>query len=225
MKAGREEGSREARTPLTVAGTLAENILLEYTQGMPLQDVAWGCADGARVRRLIALHTAAFDLRQRDPENATLQASNLLDHIRRAMEQAITGKTDAEAPSRVGDRALFLIGHDTNLANVAGALHLHWNADGRRDDTPPGSALIFELWRSRSTGRAFVRVWYSAQTLEQMRDVVPLTAANPPERVPLRLACGSGEDACSWDDFEKLLQQAIDPRDVIVPEPRRRAGE
>ena len=33
------------------------------------------------------------------------------------------------------DRALFLIGHDTNLSNIAGLLNLTWIFDGRRDDT------------------------------------------------------------------------------------------
>ena len=53
------------------------------------------------------------------------------------------------------DRLFILVGHDTNLANIAGALDLNWLIDGRRDDTPPGGALVFELWKSRSTGEVF----------------------------------------------------------------------
>ncbi len=39
------------------------------------------------------------------------------------------------APGAPGDRALVLVGHDANLANIAGSLNLTWIVDGRRDDT------------------------------------------------------------------------------------------
>jgi len=41
------------------------------------------------------------------------------------------------------------------------------------------------LWKSRSTGEYFVRTFYTAQTLDQMRDATPLSLAVPPERVPV----------------------------------------
>jgi 4-phytase/acid phosphatase len=47
------------------------------------------------------------------------------------------------ALTRPGDQLLILVGHDTNLANVGGVLHLSWLIDGRKDDTPPGEALVF----------------------------------------------------------------------------------
>ena len=34
------------------------------------------------------------------------------------------------ALSKPADRALFLIGHDTNIINMAGALYLTWIVDG-----------------------------------------------------------------------------------------------
>jgi 4-phytase/acid phosphatase len=174
---------------------------------MPMQDVGWGCVDGARLRRLIGLHTAAFSLRQRSAATAGAQAANLLDRIRTAMEQAVA---QANAPDPHSSAALFLVGHDTNLANVAGALGLNWVADGRSDDTPPGSALEFELWRNRRTGVYSVRVFYTAQTLDQMRNSSVLTDANPPQRIPLHIAgcVGSGGTGCTWNSFSGLLTQA-----------------
>ena len=81
----------------------------------------------------------------------------------------------AGAISRVSDRALFLIGHDTNIASIAGLLDLDWIADGRRDDTPPGGALVFELWQPAAGSEDFVRIYYTTQTLEQMRSASVLT--------------------------------------------------
>jgi hypothetical protein len=39
----------------------------------------------------------------------------------------------------------------------------------RREDTLPGGAFVFELWKKRKTENYLVRIYYTAQTLEQMR--------------------------------------------------------
>ena len=205
----------ELRGPLSMASTLTENLLLEYTQGMDALNVGWGCVDGAKLRSLVELHTAAADFAQRTTVIARAQGSNLLDHVLRALEQVATGKPVAGAPSTQGDRALFLVGHDTNLANIAGMLNLTWIVDRRRDDTPPGGALIFELWEARSTGNYFVQTWYTAQTLEQMRSASILTLSNPPQGVHLYVpGCSKTDLSCPWPAFRKNLKQAVDLRYV-----------
>jgi 4-phytase/acid phosphatase len=68
------------------------------------------------------------------------------------MGQAVSEPPVTGSLTKPGDRVLILVGHDTNLANISGALSLSWLIDGRRDDTPPGGALIFELWKKRDTG-------------------------------------------------------------------------
>jgi 4-phytase/acid phosphatase len=115
---------------------------------------------------------------------------------------------------------LLLVGHDTNIATVAGALGISWIIDGRRDDTPPGGALVFEVWRSKKSGANSVRTWYTAQTLEQMRTTQALTLAAPPARVPVYVpGCGSEEDlSCTWDDFDASLHRSIDPAYVSAPQ-------
>ena len=182
---------------------------------MDASNVGWGCVDGDKLRSLIELHTAASDYTQRTTVIARMQASNLLDHVRRAIEQSVTGKPISGAPDMPSDRALFLIGHDTNLTNIAGLLNLTWIVDGRRDDTPPGGALIFELWKTHATGSYSVRTYYSAQSLEQMRSASSLTLGDPPQRVPLFLpGCSEQDYSCSWPSFLMTLNQAIDQRYV-----------
>jgi 4-phytase/acid phosphatase len=208
---GKDDRLAELRGPLNTASTLTENILLEYTEGMDVSSVGWGCVDAEKLRSLVDLHTAASDFTQRTRAIAQAQASNLLDHIRRALEQSVTGKPISGAPSAPSDRALFLIGHDTNLTNIAGLLNLTWIVDGRRDDTPPGGVLIFELWKTRATRSYSVRTYYSAQTLEQMRSASRLTFDNPPQRVPIFLpGCSEQDFSCSWPSFLVTLDQAID---------------
>lgn len=207
----------EMRSPLNTASTLVENFLLEYTEGMDSSEVGWGCVDNEKLRSLMALHTAATDYTERTPLMAQIGASNLLVHINEAIEQAVTQKTVPGAPSKPSDRALFLIGHDTNLTNVAGLLNLTWIADGRRDDTPPGGALIFELWQDYKTREFSVRTYFTVQTLEQMRSSATLTLSNPPERVPVILPHCSREDfSCIWSAFSQTINRAIDSRYVTV---------
>jgi 4-phytase/acid phosphatase len=173
----------ELHTPLSVASTMTENLLLEYTEGMEPAKVGWGRVDGEKLRELLTLHTANEDVVQRTGYIARVQSSNLLTHVLDSMRQEVAGHAIKGALSQPGDLLLILAGHDTNLANLSGALGLNWLIDGRRDDTPPGGALIFELWKSRATGGYSVRTFYQTQTLEQMRKATPLSLAAPPPRV------------------------------------------
>lgn len=141
-----------------------------------------------------------------------MYASNLLDHIRTTMEQSVTGKSVPGALGKPGDRLVVLVGHDTNIVTIAGALNIDWVLDGRVDDSPPGGALIFELWRPRAGGEPFVRVAFTTQTLDQMRKAEPLTTANPPAEAPIFVpACSRQDLSCSWSGFSAALRQVIDP--------------
>jgi 4-phytase / acid phosphatase len=212
---GKEDHGAEFRGPLASASTLSENLLLEYTQGMSGTDLGWGCLDEEGLREAMQLHEAEEDYADRTPAIARMRASNMLDRIVKALEQNVTGKLVAGAPGKPGDRVLFLVGHDTNIATVAGALGLNWIVDGRRDDTPPGGALVFELWQKTGTTEYSVRTYYTAQTLGQMRNATPLTPASAPERVAVFVpGCSGADAACSWSGFQAAVRAAIGPNSV-----------
>lgn len=211
LEAGTPKHPVELQGPLDIASSLTENLLLEYADSMPAADVGWGCVDGARLRDLMQLHAAAEDIKDRTFAVAHIDSANLLRLIVLAMEQEVDGKAVAGAPGNPENRLLILAGHDTNIANVAGTLHLNWILDGRRDDTTPGGALVFELWRA-SSGAWSVRTEYMAQTLEQMRSAQPLTLTTPPDRVPMFLPGCSREDmSCTWQDFAESIHDAVRP--------------
>jgi 4-phytase/acid phosphatase len=197
----------ELRTPLGTASTMAENLLLEYTDGMDSAKVGWGHVDIHKLRELLQLHTASEDITQRTNYIARAQSSNLLIHILKSMQQAVGAHPVAGALGKPGDRVLILVGHDTNLANIAGALNLNWLIDGRRDDTPPGGALIFELWKKHSTAEYSVRTYYQAQTLDQMRNATPLSLVNPPDRVAVFIpGCSKADASCEWAAFQQAMR-------------------
>jgi 4-phytase / acid phosphatase len=202
------------RGPLNTAGTISENFLLEYAEAMPGEEVGWGCINGSRLRELINLHTAASDLAQRTPAVAIPQASRLLRTIHWSIQQAITGEATPGAEGRPGDKLLLLVGHDTNLLNVAGALNLNWRLDGRRNDTPPGSALVFEVWKNRLSGAYTVRLFFTCQTLEQMRNTSRLTAKAPPAKAAVSLRmCSRREEGYEISCFAHALESVFSVRE------------
>jgi 4-phytase/acid phosphatase len=205
----------DLRSPLGTAATMAENLLLEYTEGMP--QVGWGRVDATTLRELMQLHTASADLERRTGYIARVQSAPMLSGILDSMQQAIDGKPLAGALGKLSHRLLILVGHDTNLTNISGALDLSWLIDGRRDDTPPGGALVFELWQKGTTSKYLVRTYYTAQTLDQMRHATPLSLVVAPDRVPVFIPrCSQADFACEWKDFAAMLREAIDvklPRD------------
>jgi len=203
------------RGPVISAAAIAENLLLEYTQGMSDANTGWGCLDGATLRTVMQLDGASWDYGKRTPAIARPQSSYLLGHIQKTLEQSVTGKPIPGALGKPDDRLILLLGHDSNIAAVAGSLGIDWALDGRVDDTPPGGALLFELWRSRADGKPFVRMEYTAQSLEQMRRSEALTLANPPGEAPIFVpACGRADMTCTWEGFSEAMRQAIVPAGV-----------
>jgi 4-phytase / acid phosphatase len=211
LGAGNSDRPASLRGPAMTGATMAEDLLLEYTNGMSDENTGWGCLDGPTLRFLMQLDTAGWEYGTHTPAIARPKASNLLDHIEKSMQQRIAGKPVAGALGKPGDRLLLLVGHDTNIATVAGALGIDWIIDGRVDDTPPGGALLFELWRSAG-GEPFVRLEYTAQTIDQMRRAEALTPANPPGQEPIFVpGCSRKDMSCTWDGFAAAMQRAIDP--------------
>jgi 4-phytase/acid phosphatase len=212
------EKSVQISEALSVASTLGEDLLLEYTNGMQGKDLGWGRLDADNLLRILELHALASDLTRRTPYLARARGSNLFDHVLLSMEQAESGKAVPGALGSPGAAVLILSGHDTNLSNLSGMLGISWHLPGYQpDDTPPGGALIFSLWQQPGTAKFFVRTQYLAQTLPQMRSATPLTLAAPPAKEEVTVpGCESATESngCSWETFEKILQKAIDNRFV-----------
>jgi hypothetical protein len=81
-------------------------------------------------------------------------------------------------------------------------------------DTPPGGALVFELRQRAGSTEDEVSVYYTAQTLEQMRNAAPLTLEEPPAVARVFIpGCSKATSGfpCDWKDFARTLRSAIDP--------------
>jgi 4-phytase/acid phosphatase len=202
---------------LAIASAAAEIFLLEYTDGMDASQVAWGRLSPAQMLQTYRLHTEAFDLMERTPYLARRQGSALL--LRAAA--AITGGHSSglgSADAAVRDaKFIVLVGHDTNIANIAGILDLTWTQAGyQRNQTPPAGALVFEV-RLGADKKQRVYTSYLAQSPEQMRRASPLTQEAPPPKTPLRIrGCSANTPGfpCLMDEFAVVVRNALD-RDCV----------
>ena len=209
--------SLELDGPFALGSTFSEDLLLEYTNGMQGAALGWGRLTRESLNRVLELHAVYADLMRRTPYVARARGSNLLAHVLHSLVQAQSGKATAGALGEPGDALLVLSGHDTNLSNLSGMLGLTWTLPGYQpDDTPPGGALIFSLWRD-PTGPYYVKLRYVAQTLDQMRNGQPLSLAAPPASQDVRIpGCPAAEDACPWTTARALMQKAIDPQFTLT---------
>lgn len=204
-------GSVDLTGPFTTGSTFSENLLLEYANGMEGTSLGWGRLTRENLERVLEIHALYADLMRRTPYLARARGSNLLAHVRRSLEQAMTGKPTPGALGRPGDVLLLLAGHDTNLSNLSGMLGLSWRLAGYQpDDTPPGGALIFSLWREPEKGEYSVKLRYVAQTLDQMRYSEALSLAAPPEGEDVALP-GCPAAGCPWEKARQAIENAIDP--------------
>jgi 4-phytase/acid phosphatase len=209
------DGLIEMRGPFGTGRSLAEDFLLEYTNGMEGGDLGWGRLTESNLREIMAIHAVYADLMWRTPRIGRTLASNLLSHVVKSMQQAVAGKAVPGAIGRPGDRMLVIVGHDNNLGYIQGTLSLSWLLPGYQpNDTPPGGALVFELWRQPAGGKYSVRTYYTAQTLEQMRQALPLTLDSPPAKAAVFVpACSTAKEGspCDWKAFRHTIETSIDP--------------
>ena len=210
--------SVELTGPFATGSTFSENLLLEYADGMEGAALGWGRMTRQDLDRVLEIHALYTDLMRRTPYLARARGSNLLAHVLRSLEQAAAGETIPGAIGQAGDAVLLLAAHDTNLSNLSGMLGLTWKLPGYlADDTPPGGALIFSLWRDARTGRYFLRLRYLAQTLDQMRHAEPLSLSSPPEGQDVALP-GCAAAGCPWETARRAIENVIDPRFTALPE-------
>ena len=204
-------------------------FLMQYADGMPLESVAWGRLSLSELSQETRLDTLVFAIETASPYLAQVQGSNAAAHILRSMEQAARGRRVPGAFGGPATNLLGIISSDAYVIALASLLHLHWQLPGYQQDfAAPGGALVFELRQVRSTGEYVVRVYYTAQTFDQLRNLTPLTTDQPPATMQLLIPDGDQADTSldvSFSKFKELMTKAInlyyvqDPAEETPPGP------
>lgn len=183
--------------PLDVGSTASQTIALEYLEGKPMSEVGWGRVSRAEIEQLLRFHPLKFSYSNRPGHIAAAAAAPIVSEIVAALGE--------KGPARL----TLLAGHDTNVADVGGFFDLHWQVPSYpADEVPPGSALGFELV-SNAKGERYVRAFYRAQTMDQLRNLEPVASHDALFRRYLPIpGCGNSVEAtaCSWSAFAKLAE-------------------
>lgn len=204
------DGLTELGGPLKTASGYAEDLFLEYAQCNP--DASPDLADAMR------LHVLAYDVNARNRYNPVVRGGTLFAHIVGMLEaKAGRAHSGVESPDINRDDVVMFSGHDTQLGALGGILDAHWQPGGGivADDMPPGSALIFELYKTPSN-QYRVRMRFAYETMEQFHHYK--LVENGTSSVPVRFAGCEGPD-CSvplerWSalsqkiENERLVQKA-----------------
>lgn len=209
--------------PWGTAAAVSEIFSLEYAEGLPADQVAWGAgATTPHLAQFMPLHNLKLEWIEQAPyiaaRNGSMLAQRVLDELERG-----SGR-----PASADDTPLLvaLIGHDTNIANLSGMLRLHWHDTRQPDDVAPGTTLAFELLRDTHSGEYFVRTRLFMQTADQLRSAVPLDAEHSPIVQVLAIpgCLGARDGLCPLAAFSALLRSRIDPQCVTDSAEHTRTG-
>ncbi len=190
----------------------ADPFVMQYADGFPTNEVAWGRLTLNTLSQQTRLVTLQFDICMRQPYLATVQSSSAASHILRSMLQVTGGMPLDGALGTPQSQVLVIVSSDGFVAGLAGLLNVHWLLPGYQPDfCAPGGALVFELRQVTTTGEYLVRVFYTAQTFDQLRNLTPLTLGAPPATQQLLVPGGSSTTNLDIDFtiFTNLMNDAI----------------
>ncbi|ACT08932.1 Glucose-1-phosphatase [Dickeya chrysanthemi Ech1591] len=195
---------------------MAETIRLSYSNNNPLGQVAFGNAGtAAAVAALMPLLTANYDFTNDLPYVARRGGSILMNQIALALNPE---RHQEDAPPDA--KWLLYVAHDTNIAKLRAMLGFTWQmGDYPRGNIPPAGSLIFERWRNAQSGQRFVRIYFQAQSLDQIRGLTTLDNDHPPLRSEFSINGCQKIDVgtlCPYDAVMKRLNESVD-RTALLP--------
>jgi len=190
--------------PLKVGNSLMDAFTLQYYQGFPMEQVAWGqITTPEQWKELSAIKNGYQDTLFTSPDISREVAAPLVDYIR----SQLVDQDKANAP-----KITLMVGHDSNIASLLSALQVKpYELPDTYEKTPIGGQVVFERWHDAKNDKDLLKVEYVYQSADQLRDADMLSLKNPPKRVTLQLA-GCQTDAngyCSWDQFSQALNAAL----------------
>lgn len=190
--------------PLKIGNALVDAFTLQYYQGFPADQVAWGqIKTPEQWKALSDIKNSYQNILFTTPQVARDVAAPLVDYIR----SQLIDQDKASAPAFT-----FMVGHDSNIASVLAALKVKpYQLPGQYEQTPIGGQLVFERWHDKKTNKDLLKMEYVYQSTQQLHEASTLSLANPPQRVTLQLeGCPADSNGyCSWDDFSKVLNTAL----------------
>ncbi|WP_411704427.1 bifunctional glucose-1-phosphatase/inositol phosphatase [Edaphovirga cremea] len=195
--------------PLRVGTGASDAFMLQYYEGFPLKDVAWGkVTTTEQWQKLEAIKNQYHETLFGSPAIAANAAAPLMNFIAGALDQQPVGDSRQQAAQQA--KLAVLVGHDSNIASLLSALKTKdYQLPEQFERTPISGAVVFQRWHDTEKNRDLMKIEYVYPTTEQIRNKSALTLATPPQRVTLEIA-GCEVDAqgfCPMDQFTKALKE------------------
>ncbi|OAT34329.1 glucose-1-phosphatase [Buttiauxella brennerae ATCC 51605] len=189
--------------PLKVGNSLVDAFTLQYYEGFPMDQVAWGkIKTDEQWKVLSELKNGYQDTLFTSPQVAKNVAAPLIKYI----QKALAGSNNK------GPKMTLLVGHDSNIASLLTALDFNaYQLPDQYERTPIGGKIMFQRWHDVNNNRELMKVEYVYQSSEQLRNAEVLSLEKPPMRVTLQLK-GCPTDAngfCPWEKFTDVLAQTV----------------
>jgi len=200
--------------PMATASTASEVFLLEYENGLPMAQVGFGRADAVAIAQLLSIHEHTSDLTRRTPYIAVRRAYALVQFILAALSNDnVSDKVNTTAPAiRAQQRMIGLVGHDTNLSNLAGVFGLDWQLPEQPDSTAPGTTLAFERWKNNKSGKVILQMRLFYQSMEQVRAL----SDTPVRQMAVRPAACQQVADCELETVLTRIKSIL-PKDCAYP--------
>ncbi|HDI4958660.1 TPA: bifunctional glucose-1-phosphatase/inositol phosphatase [Salmonella enterica] len=188
--------------PLKVGNSLVDAFTLQYYEGFPLDQVAWGGIHTDRQWKVLSkLKNGYQDSLFTSPTVARNVAAPLVKYIDKVL---VADRVSAP-------KITVLVGHDSNIASLLTALDFKpYQLHSQYERTPIGGQLVFQRWHDGNANRDLMKIEYVYQSARQLRNAEALTLKSPAQRVTLELK-GCPVDAngfCPLDKFDNVMNTA-----------------
>ena len=188
--------------PLKVGNSLVDAFTLQYYEGFPKDQVAWGEITSDKQWQVLSKLKNGY---QDSLFTSTAVAQNVAKPLVKYIDNALVGEGASKA------KVTLLVGHDSNIASLLTALDFKpYQLPGQYERTPIGGKLLFQRWHDSAGNRDLMKIEYVYQSTEQLRNADALTLQAPPQRVTLALnGCPVDDQGfCPLETFKKVINEA-----------------
>ncbi|OCG35877.1 bifunctional glucose-1-phosphatase/inositol phosphatase [Gilliamella sp. Gris1-4] len=195
-----EKGKEPGVTgPLRTGTSIADAFILQYYEGAPLKDIAWGkIKNNQQFEQLVAIKEHYNTVLFGSPIIAKQVAAKLTQYI----DHSFSEKKNQH-------KFTLLVGHDSNVASLFSAMQIKsYTLPEQFETTPIGGKIVFQKWRNNKNGEAFMKIEYFYQSTDQIRNLSQLNRNNPPHKVTLEMEnCPiNAMGFCSFATFKQTIK-------------------
>ena len=188
---------------LKVGNALVDAFTLQYYEGFPMNQVAWGrIKTSEEWKQLAALKNGYQDSLFTSPDVARNVAAPLINYI---ADKLVNNFEKSPAVT-------VMVGHDSNIASLLTALNVKpYQLHGQNERTPVGGKIMFQRWHDSNRNRDLMKMEYIYQSSEQLRNTETLSLRSPAQHVTLELKdCPVDENGfCNIERFNKVISGIV----------------